>query len=118
MNPPFGTRNVGIDTVFVSKGMDYSNVVYSLHKTSTREVNISRCFCAHSCFSFDFLLFLFLLLSFPSSSSQHFFRFAESHDYHIEVIAELKYDIPKTHKFHKEKSKDIFVDLYRFSHKK
>jgi predicted RNA methylase len=38
MNPPFGTRNTGIDTAFVMKGMEYSNVVYSLHKTSTREV--------------------------------------------------------------------------------
>ena len=35
----------------------------------------------------------------------------------MEVIAELKYDIPKTFKYHKEKSKDVFVDLYRFSHK-
>ena len=38
MNPPFGTRNTGIDTAFVLKGMEYSNVVYSLHKTSTRDV--------------------------------------------------------------------------------
>lgn len=38
MNPPFGTRNTGIDTAFVLKGMQYSSAVYSLHKTSTREV--------------------------------------------------------------------------------
>ena len=38
MNPPFGTRNTGIDTVFLLNAMKISNVVYSLHKTSTREV--------------------------------------------------------------------------------
>ena len=38
MNPPFGTRNPGIDTAFVLKGLQSANVVYSLHKTSTREV--------------------------------------------------------------------------------
>ena len=84
MNPPFGTRNKGIDTIFVMKGMEYASVVYSLHKTTTRD---------------------------------HFIRLAEKNDWCIEVLAELKYDIPKTHKFHKEKSKDIYVDLIRFSHK-
>ncbi len=39
MNPPFGTRRAGIDTAFVMQGMKYANVVYSLHKTSTREVS-------------------------------------------------------------------------------
>lgn len=38
MNPPFGTRNAGIDTAFVVKAMEVANVAYSLHKTSTREV--------------------------------------------------------------------------------
>ena len=41
---------------------------------------------------------------------------AESQGYKIEVIAELKYELPKVHKHHKMKSKDIEVDLYRFSH--
>lgn len=83
MNPPFGTRKAGIDTLFVQQGMKHATTVYSLHKTSTRE---------------------------------HFLRLAELNNYKIEVVAELKYDIPKTHKFHKEKSKDIYVDLYRFTH--
>lgn len=39
MNPPFGTRNNGIDTAFVLKGMQHASVVYSLHKTSTRDVS-------------------------------------------------------------------------------
>lgn len=31
-----------------------------------------------------------------------------------EVIAELRYDLPKTYKFQKMKNKDIQVDLWRF----
>mmetsp|Transcript_7230 Transcript_7230/g.12018 ORF Transcript_7230/g.12018 Transcript_7230/m.12018 type:complete len:170 (-) Transcript_7230:58-567(-) len=84
MNPPFGTRNSGIDTAFVMKGMEYASAVYSLHKTSTR---------------------------------QHFVKLAEDHNFNLEVLAELKYDIPKTFSYHKQKSKDIYVDLYRFTHK-
>ena len=37
MNPPFGTRNSGVDTAFVHKAMKHANAVYSLHKTSTRD---------------------------------------------------------------------------------
>ena len=82
-NPPFGTRNRGIDTVFVEKAMSSAAVVYSLHKTSTRD---------------------------------HFIRKASEEGWKIDIIAELRYDLPKTHRFHKQKSKDIEVDLYRFSH--
>ena len=82
MNPPFGTRNAGIDTAFVMKALEYADVVYSLHKTSTRA---------------------------------HFDRLAKAADLRFEVVAELKYDIPKTFNYHKEKSKDIEVDILRFS---
>jgi len=34
-----------------------------------------------------------------------------------EVIAELNFDIPKTMKFHKEKSVDVKVDLIRYVQK-
>lgn len=83
MNPPFGTRNTGIDTLFVQKGMQHANVVYSLHKTSTRK---------------------------------HFERLAREECWHFEAIAQLNYDLPKTMRHHKEKSKDISVDLLRFAH--
>jgi rRNA N6-adenosine-methyltransferase METTL5 len=82
MNPPFGTRNAGIDTAFLEKAMKYSNVIYSLHKSSTRE---------------------------------HFIRLAGAMGFTLEVVAEVKYDIPKTFKYHKDKSRDIAVDLLRFS---
>ena len=83
MNPPFGTRNKGIDSLFVEKAMSNAAVVYSLHKTSTRDFFVKK---AAEC------------------------------NWGIEVLAELKYDIPKTHKFHKQKSKDIEVDLIRLFH--
>lgn len=38
MNPPFGTKDhVGIDAVFVKKALEYSDTVFSMHKTSTRQ---------------------------------------------------------------------------------
>lgn len=42
MNPPFGTKhNQGIDMIFLKRAVDLShNSVYSLHKTSTREVSL------------------------------------------------------------------------------
>ena len=37
MNPPFGTKNAGIDLKFVEKALQIcSGAVYSLHKSSTR----------------------------------------------------------------------------------
>jgi putative methylase len=42
MNPPFGTKNnEGIDVLFLQQALRLSrNVVYSMHKTSTRRVGI------------------------------------------------------------------------------
>lgn len=34
----------------------------------------------------------------------------------IQVLAQLKYNLPSTYKFHKKKSVDIEVDFIRFSH--
>jgi putative methylase len=36
MNPPFGTKNENIDTVFLLKAMDLVRVIYSFHKASTK----------------------------------------------------------------------------------
>jgi predicted RNA methylase len=36
MNPPFGTKQAGIDMTFLQQAVQVSNVVYSLHKSSTR----------------------------------------------------------------------------------
>lgn len=84
MNPPFGTKNnEGIDMKFLEVAQFLSNnVVYSLHKTSTRK---------------------FIQ------------KTAESSEWNVDakVIAELKYDLPATFKFHKKSSVDINVDLWR-----
>ncbi|CAO3592247.1 unnamed protein product [Absidia cylindrospora] len=38
MNPPFGTKNKGVDMVLLKKAIELANhAVYSLHKTSTRD---------------------------------------------------------------------------------
>lgn len=37
MNPPFGTKNESIDTVFLLKAMDVAKVIYSFHKASTKQ---------------------------------------------------------------------------------
>lgn len=84
MNPPFGCRQKGIDMVFLEKALRLSsNVVYSLHKTSTRKYIVKR-------------------------------AKAEWHCREVTVVAELRYDLPKLYGFHKQKTKDIQVDLLRF----
>lgn len=44
MNPPFGTKQIrGLDTSFLKRAIDLAeNVVYSLHKTSTRSVSSDK----------------------------------------------------------------------------
>ena len=36
-NPPFGTRNCHIDHIFFKKGLLFADIVYSVHKSSTRK---------------------------------------------------------------------------------
>eukprot|EP00835_Amoeboradix_gromovi_P002549 NODE_147_length_17537_cov_0.265627.p7 type:complete len:213 gc:universal NODE_147_length_17537_cov_0.265627:2497-1859(-) len=42
-NPPFGTRNPGVDKLFIKKGLELCPIVYSLHKSSTREHLVKYC---------------------------------------------------------------------------
>jgi len=83
MNPPFGTRNPGIDVLFLEKAMQLKpRAIYSMHKTSTRKFLVKK------------------------ASTEWGLK--------VEVMAELAFDIPKMYKMHKEKSKDVAVDLIRF----
>lgn len=88
MNPPFGTKhNKGLDCIFVEVGLQCLNdkgVLYSLHKSSTRD---------------------------------HFQRKAPGWNVQATVLAQLRYDLPATYKFHKKASLDIEVDLWRFEKK-
>lgn len=83
MNPPFGTKkNAGMDIKFLKIATLLSkHVVYSLHKTSTRE-----------------------------------FIQKKTKELNIEgkVIAELRYNLEASYKFHKKSSVDIQVDVWRF----
>lgn len=78
INPPFGTKIKHADVKALDKALEMCNVVYSLHKTTTRE---------------------YLLSKYKNSK----------------VLAEIKYEIPRSHSFHKKDKKIIFVDLIRFS---
>lgn len=78
MNPPFGTKNNGIDIVAVEKALEIGDVVFSLHKSSTRK---------------------YIQTKFPD----------------CKVLAELKYELQRTQKFHKKNKKIIEVDLIRFT---
>jgi rRNA N6-adenosine-methyltransferase METTL5 len=87
MNPPFGTKkNSGMDLKFLECGIRVtSNVVYSLHKTSTRE---------------------FLKK-----------KIKEFENVDGEVIAELRYNLESSYKFHKKSSVDIEVDVWKINKK-
>lgn len=51
-----------------------------------------------------------------SSTREHIGKVAKREERvrHAKVLAELRYDLPASYKFHKAKSKDIEVDLWRF----
>nr|CAG4638685.1 EOG090X0BVL [Cyclestheria hislopi] len=88
MNPPFGTKhNKGLDTLFIEialKCVKNTGVIYSLHKTSTRE---------------------------------YFNKKASNWNVEPRVLAELRYDLPATYRFHNKTSVDIEVDFWRFAKK-
>ena len=48
---------------------------------------------------------------------QHIEKKAAEWEVGIEMVAQLRFDLPATFKFHKQKSVDIEVDLIRFYHK-
>ena len=50
-----------------------------------------------------------------TSTRAHVLRKGEQLGFHSKVLAELRYDLPCTYKFHKKKSVDIEVDFIRFS---
>ncbi|KAM9804971.1 rRNA N(6)-adenosine-methyltransferase METTL5 [Neosynchiropus ocellatus] len=50
-----------------------------------------------------------------TSTREHIEKKAKDWGVKMEVIAELRYDLPASYKFHKKKSVDIQVDFIRFS---
>ena len=49
---------------------------------------------------------------------QHIQKNAADWGVDCEIIAELRFDLSNTYKFHKKKTVDIEVDFIRFSHNK
>ena len=91
-NPPFGTKhNEGIDVAFLAAACRLSRkAVYSFHKSSTRSYLINLI--------------------------EKEWNKKENISLSIEVVAEMKFEIPNMYKFHKEKSVDVDVDLIRIWH--
>ena len=48
-----------------------------------------------------------------TTTREHVMRKAEEWGCSVEVVAELRYDLPKTYKFHKKDSLDVHVDFIR-----
>ncbi|KAK9807715.1 hypothetical protein WJX72_007040 [[Myrmecia] bisecta] len=84
MNPPFGTRRKGAD-------MDFLRAAF--------QVSTGTIYSLHK-----------------ASTRQHIQRVAKKElgAASAKVLAELRYDLPASYVFHKQKSKDIEVDLWRF----
>ncbi|KAL5007170.1 hypothetical protein ScPMuIL_015976 [Solemya velum] len=51
-----------------------------------------------------------------TSTREHIKKKASDWGVELEVVAELRFDLPNTYKFHKKQSVDIEVDFIRFSH--
>lgn len=52
-----------------------------------------------------------------TATRSHIVKKAADWGVKMKVLAQLRYDLPSTYKFHKKKSIDIEVDFIRFSHK-
>merc|ERR1712228_186799 len=100
MNPPFGTKsgNEHIDILFLLIAMKMTKeCVYSLHKASTTKYLIQ-------------FLNKFKLGNNEKINDRNKDNIVVES---IEIMASLKFDVPKIYKFHKQKSKDIQVSLLR-----
>nr|CAG4637295.1 EOG090X0BVL [Ceriodaphnia reticulata]SVE73150.1 EOG090X0BVL [Ceriodaphnia reticulata] len=88
MNPPFGTKhNKGVDSLFVEIGL--------------------QCLGEKG-----------VLYSLHKSSTRGYFnRKAPGWKVEARVLAQLRYDLPATYKFHNKSSVDIEVDFWRFGKK-
>lgn len=104
MNPPFGTKkNAGQDMRFLENALKITNnVVYSLHKSSTRYYNLKTV----KIIEIVMFYFFFIFRDFIRKKCQTL-------GVNAEVIAELRYNIDASYKFHKKSSSDIEVDCWR-----
>lgn len=85
MNPPFGTRKKGAD-------MEFLRAAFAVSRGAVYSLH-------------------------KSSTREHVKRVAtgELQASEAEVVAQLRYDLPASYAYHRLKSKDIQVDLWRFT---
>lgn len=89
MNPPFGTKhNKGLDCVFLEAALE-------------RVADGGAVYSLHK-----------------TSTRDHFLRKAPSWGVEARVLAQLRYDLPQTYKFHSKASVDIEVDFWRLCPRK
>lgn len=112
----------GADAEFLRAAFRLSrNSVYSLHKSSTRDfiqrlaerelrARSGAAGCGEPARAAAALQ-RSLLASLRAKTMPHALRVTPPA---AEVLAQLRYDLPPTYKFHKQKSRDIEVDLWRF----
>nr|CAG4644241.1 EOG090X0BVL [Lepidurus arcticus] len=89
MNPPFGTKmNPGLDLIFVQQALNLVS-------------DSGAVYSLHK-----------------SSTRNHIEKKAKEWGTDSQVVAQLRYDLPATYKFHKNTSVDIEVDFWRFTRHK
>lgn len=109
LNPPFGTKNnTGMDMKFLQAAISMTDgTIYSLHKTTTRLVTWTWASNQK-----------ILNLKYDLFPREYIKKKALDWKLDSSVIAELRYDLPSSYKFHKQRSKDIEVDFWRFQIRK
>ncbi|KAG0622232.1 hypothetical protein M758_3G082400 [Ceratodon purpureus] len=85
MNPPFGTRRKGADMEFLAAALKVAGTAVYSLHKSSTRTHIQRA----------------AVRDFGAKTA--------------DVLCELRYDLPASYKFHKQKEKDIAVDLWRFT---
>ncbi len=118
MNPPFGTRRAGADAAFVRAALALTGpdgVVYSLHKSSTR-AHFVRCAEAwgDDARTSTSAAAAAAAAAAGEDDASAGAGFSAGGPLGVELVAELRFAIPATYEFHREKSVDVAVDLLRF----
>ncbi|KAJ6241660.1 methyltransferase-like protein [Anaeramoeba flamelloides] len=87
LNPPFGTKIKGVDVKFVTKALEFIKPGGSV-------------FSFHKTTTRKFLI-------------KHFTNMG----YNVDVLFQVKFDLPKSYKFHRKKNVEIMVDILHITKK-
>nr|XP_004225823.1 methyltransferase-like protein 5 isoform X2 [Ciona intestinalis] len=111
MNPPFGTKsNKGsivchIHTIYIYIYIyKMQNVKFSIIGIDMEFLHAASILASHAVYSLH-----------KSSTRAHIVKKANDFGMQAQVVAEMRYNLESSYKFHKKKSKDIEVDFIRFT---